>query len=299
MGSLCGFVGRHVGVLLAVLLSSTSVGLEPTRLARPRVVLPEHDAHIVAFSPDSRVILTDGASGGYIRDTATGRVLARLMRNGPDGPVPATDITEPRFTADGRHVIVQLGGPRFGGGPTLGSARPSRSPSSRWRRARAGRVRGGRLGDLARLGPAARRVRGLGRRLDARLLPRLQRRIRAEGDRHGLGHRRGEGRMRVPGCRPWRSRRTEPRSPTAITTTPALAPAFPTIRTVRPGRTAGRRVPGHATCAGLGAGPAAFSADGKLLAARVSGDARGVRHRSPRRDRRPGPRCSWDRTYHA
>src|SRR5262245_55754502 len=103
MSSLRGFVGRHAGILLAVLLSPAFVGLEPRRLARPRAVLPEHDAHIVAFSPDSRVILTDGASGGCIRDAATGRVLTRLMRNGPDGPVPATDITEPRFTADGRH----------------------------------------------------------------------------------------------------------------------------------------------------------------------------------------------------
>src|SRR5262249_56609376 len=50
-----------------------------------------------------------------------GRELAGLVRNAPAGPVLATDIPEPRFTADGRHVVVQLGGPRFGGGPTLGS----------------------------------------------------------------------------------------------------------------------------------------------------------------------------------
>ncbi len=109
-----GFVRRHVGVLLAVLLSPTFVELGPPKEVRPRVVLPEHEARIVEFSPDSRVMVTDGTSGGCVRDAATGRVLVRLMRAGPDGPSPATEITWPRFTADGRHLIVQLGGPRFG-----------------------------------------------------------------------------------------------------------------------------------------------------------------------------------------
>ena len=109
-----GFVRRHVGVLLAVLLSPTFVELGPPKEVRPRVVLPEHEARIVEFSPDSRVMVTDGDSGGCVRDAATGRVLVRLMKAGSNGPSPATEITWPRFTADGRHLIVQLGGPRFG-----------------------------------------------------------------------------------------------------------------------------------------------------------------------------------------
>ncbi len=113
MGSMRGFLRRHVGLLLAVLLSSTFVELGPPKAIRPRVVLPEHEARIVEFSPDSRVMVTDGTSGGCVRDAATGRVLVRLMRAGSDGPSPATEITWPRFTADGRHLIVQLGGPRF------------------------------------------------------------------------------------------------------------------------------------------------------------------------------------------
>lgn len=76
--------------------------------------IPEHEAHVVEFSPNSRVLVTDGASGGCIRDVATGRVLVPLMRAGADGPSRAVHITWPRFTADGQHVIVQLGGPRFG-----------------------------------------------------------------------------------------------------------------------------------------------------------------------------------------
>jgi WD40 repeat protein len=113
MGSTRGFVRRHVGVLLAVLISSPFVQLGPPKVTRPRVVLPEHEARIVEFSPDSRVMVTDGASGGCVRDAATGRVLVRLMRAGSNDPSPATEITWPRFTADGRHLIVQLGGPRF------------------------------------------------------------------------------------------------------------------------------------------------------------------------------------------
>jgi WD40 repeat protein len=114
MGSIRGLVGRHVWVLMAVLISAVLVGVPATNAPRLRVVLPEHEAHIVEFSPDSRLMLTDGASGGCVRDAVTGRVLVRLMRAGANGPIPATGITWPRFTADGRYLIVQLGGPRFG-----------------------------------------------------------------------------------------------------------------------------------------------------------------------------------------
>jgi WD40 repeat protein len=273
MGSLRGFAGRHAGVVFAVLLSPAFVGLEPRRLARPRVVLPEHEAHIVAFSPDSRVILTDGASGGCIRDAATGRVLARLMRNGPDGPVPATGMTEPRFTADGRHVIVQLGGPRFGGGPTFGSELTV---------------------TLAVFDVATGRDRGSFSGVGSGIwygsaLPPAEYALSADGSTLAFCRVTGFGSKRTGKVTVW-----DISGENVVTEFPGLPPlaltpdgnavahgdnddarsrsSFPAIRTVRPGRAAGRRMSGLATCAGLGAGPAAFSPDGKLLAARVSGE---------------------------
>ena len=272
MGSLRGFVGRHAGVLLAVLLSSTFIGLEPTRLARPRVALPEHDARIVAFSPDSRVILTDGASAGCIRDAATGRVLVRLMRDGPDGPAPATEITWPRFTADGRHVIVQLGGPRFG------------EPNS-----------GLELNvTLAVFDVATGRERvafaGVGSGIwHGSALAPAEYALSADGSTLAFCRVSGIGSQRKGTVTVWDIDAAKvvcefPGLPPLALTSDGTAIAhgdhadarsrasFPTIRTVRPGQTAGHRVPGLATCAGLGAGPAAFSPDGKLLAARVSGE---------------------------
>jgi WD40 repeat protein len=111
MTSLRGFLGRHVGVLLALLVVAPIALFAFGRPLRPKVVLPELDGKIVEFSPDGRTLLTDGASGGCLRDTATGRILARLLRK---DNTRATDITWPRFTPDGKRLIVQIGGERFG-----------------------------------------------------------------------------------------------------------------------------------------------------------------------------------------
>ena len=106
-----GLLGRHVGVLLALLVLSLIALFAFGQPLRPRVVLPELDGRIVEFSPDGRTLLTDGASGGCVRDAATGRILARLLRK---DNTPATDITWPRFTPDGKRLMVQIGGARFG-----------------------------------------------------------------------------------------------------------------------------------------------------------------------------------------
>jgi hypothetical protein len=111
MTSIRLLIGRHCCVLLTLTTIWLFSSLPSPRVPRPRVTLPEHEARIVEFSPDCRVMLTDGDSGGCIRDAATGRVLVKLLRSGDR---PATEITWPRFTADGKRVIVQLGGPRFG-----------------------------------------------------------------------------------------------------------------------------------------------------------------------------------------
>jgi hypothetical protein len=63
MGSLRRFVGRHAGVMLALLACSVLAGLLLERTPRLKMALPEHEAHVVEFSPDGRVLVTDGASG--------------------------------------------------------------------------------------------------------------------------------------------------------------------------------------------------------------------------------------------
>lgn len=119
MSTLRRFFGRHAGLLLALVLCSYLTRSQPTKQPQPRVVLPDHEARVVEFSPDSRVMVTDGDSGGCVRDVATGRVLVPLMRATSNGPSRATKITWPRFTPDGRSLIVQLGGPRFDQIPTV------------------------------------------------------------------------------------------------------------------------------------------------------------------------------------
>jgi len=111
MASLRGLLGRHVGVLLALLVLPLIALFAFGQPLRPRAVLPELDGRIVEFSPDGRTLLTDGASGGCVRDAATGRILARLLRT---DNTRATDLTWPRFTPDGKRLIVQIGGARFG-----------------------------------------------------------------------------------------------------------------------------------------------------------------------------------------
>jgi len=113
------FAGRLVGVVSASLVAAAFFGASMPKAARLRLTLPEHEARVVEFSPDGRLILTDGDSGGCVRDAVTGRVLVGLTRAGSGGASRATDITFPRFTPDGRHVVVQLGGPRFAADPTV------------------------------------------------------------------------------------------------------------------------------------------------------------------------------------
>jgi hypothetical protein len=93
MASTRGLLGRHVGVLMALLVLPLIALFASGQPLRPRVVLPELDGRIVEFSPDGRTVLTDGASGGCVRDAATGRILACLLRK---DNTRATDITWPR-----------------------------------------------------------------------------------------------------------------------------------------------------------------------------------------------------------
>ena len=111
MTSFRGFLGRHVGVVLASVVLALLALFVSGQPLRPRAILPELDGRIVEFSPDGRTLLTDGASGGCVRDAATGRILVRLLRK---DNTRATDITWPRFTPDGKRLIVQIGGTRFG-----------------------------------------------------------------------------------------------------------------------------------------------------------------------------------------
>jgi WD40 repeat protein len=200
-------------------------------------------------------------------------VQARLMRTGPDGPVPATDITEPRFTADGRHVIVQLGGPRFspwptGGGELSVTLAVFEVATGRERASFAG------VGSGVWYGSA---------------LPPAEYALSADGSMLAFCRVSGIGSQRRGTVTVW-----DIDAAKVVSEFPGLPPlaltpdgttiahgdnddarsrsSFPRIRTVRPGRAAGRRESGLATCADLGAGPAAFSPDGKLLAARVSGE---------------------------
>jgi hypothetical protein len=45
----------------------------------PRDTEPELDGRIVEFSADGRTLLTDGASGGCVRNAATGRILVWVL----------------------------------------------------------------------------------------------------------------------------------------------------------------------------------------------------------------------------
>lgn len=117
MTSIRLWVVRHCCLLLTLMTICLFSSLHSPKVQRPRVVLPEHEARIVEFSPDSRVMLTDGDTGGCVRDAATGRILVKLFRRSESRS--ATEITWPRITADGKRVIVQLGGPRFGQNHTV------------------------------------------------------------------------------------------------------------------------------------------------------------------------------------
>jgi WD40 repeat protein len=267
MGAVRKLVGRHAGVLLAIVGSSVVVGLSIVgpnggEAARPRVVLPEHESRVAEFSPDGRVMVTDGDSGGCVRDAATGRVLARLMRPGPGGPTPATDITWPRFTADGRLLVVQLGGPRFG---------PKQTVTLAVFEAATGRE----CASFTDVGS------GLWR---GSLLPPAEYALSADGSRLAFSRTpdRGERRVIVWDVATERVADEFTGSPplalapdggTLAHGGPAVSHGYlPTIRTLKPRRPAAARPAGPAAPAGQDAGPIAFSADGRLLVAEVGGE---------------------------
>ena len=118
MGSIPGFVGRRAGVLIALVIAPVFFGLPAPEAPRLRLtrVLSDQDARVLEFSPDSRVILTEGDLDSHLRDAATGRVRVTLRHAGPEGPSSVTNITWPRFTPDGRYLIVQITQPE-GDGP--------------------------------------------------------------------------------------------------------------------------------------------------------------------------------------
>jgi len=207
-------------------------------------------------------MVTDGASGGCVRDAVTGRVRVGLMRAGANGPIRATDITWPRFTADGRHVIVQLGGPRFG---------PERTVTLAVFAVATGRE----CASFARVGSGI---------WWGSALASAEYALSADGSTlafsRATGHRTGQVTVwdiaaekvvaEFPGLPP-------------LALTPdgtALAYAdtrsevsFPVIRSLKSERPATTRVRGFGGFTSQGAGPVAFSPDGKLLAAKVSGQS--------------------------
>ena len=261
MVSIRGFVDRGVGVLLALLVVRVFFGPEAPKPPRPRVSLPEHEARVVEFSPDSRVIVTDGASGGCVRDAASGRVLARLMRAGTGGPSRATDITFPRFTEDGRHVVVQLGGPRFGPEQTVTLA--------------VFEVATGReCASFERVGSGIWR---------GSALPLAEYALSADGATLAFARSSGHKSGKVTVCDVATGKITAEfpgLPPLALTSDggvlahadPGSPKSSPAIRTLRPGRPVANRVGVPFPSTGRDAGPIAFSPDGKLLAAQVPGD---------------------------
>ena len=104
--------GVHRGVLLALLTGAVALGVgwvaTPPRL---RFSWTDRGATLLAFSPDSRLILTDGDSGGTLRETRTGRVRAKLSPGTREVREPTTTgLHHPSFSADGRLMVVEVGG---------------------------------------------------------------------------------------------------------------------------------------------------------------------------------------------
>ena len=144
-------VGRHVAALGAMAIALGFIGLSgPGRRvekpARPRVVLPEHEVRVVEFSPDSRLMVTDGDSGGVHEGRRHGSRTGRADEGGA-GHAGA---------GEGHHLA-----PIHRRRPASG--RPARGAEVRRRADRQPRglrggdgsgmrlVRGGRLGDLVGL----------------------------------------------------------------------------------------------------------------------------------------------------
>ena len=87
MHSMGEFRRRHFSLLLVSLLAPPF----PAQLTRPGCALSGAEARVSASSC-VHLVLANGASGSYVRDAMTGRVLARLMRAGSDGPVLAKHL---------------------------------------------------------------------------------------------------------------------------------------------------------------------------------------------------------------
>jgi hypothetical protein len=232
---------------------------------RSGFALPAREGHIVEFSPDGRVLVTDGASGGCIRDAATGRVLVRLMRAGADGPAPAAGITWTRFTPDGRRLVAQLGGPGFGPEPRVTLA-----------------VFDGATGrELASFAGVGSEI-GYGWALSP-----AEYALSADGSTLAFCRVTGFGSDRKGQVTVW-----DVDAGRVVAEFPGLPPlalapdggvvahgenddarsrtAFPAIRVLESERPARARAQGPGMSTQVSSGPVAFSPDGKLLAARIS-----------------------------
>jgi WD40 repeat protein len=263
MGSLRRFAERHAGVALALLMGSLLAGLLAWGERRSGVTLPVHEGHVVEFSPDGRLVLTDGASGGCLRDRASGRVRTRLMRAGAGGSKPATDITWPRFTPDGRHLVAQLGRPGFGAERVVTLA----------------------IFDVA-TGREVAAFEGVGSEGHGWYLCPAEYALSADGSTLAFCRFTGVGSERTGTVTVWDVEAGKVVAEFLGLPPLALAPdggavahgenddarsrtAFPAVRVLKSERQARTRPPGPGASVGQNSGPVAFSADGGLLAART------------------------------
>ena len=93
------FLREHFStcVLVASLCGATQSGITP----RLKSAWKEKDARVEVFSPDGRTVVTSGAGGHRLRDSATGKVLAVLSM----GP---SQVWGGVFSPDGRFLYVEV-----------------------------------------------------------------------------------------------------------------------------------------------------------------------------------------------
>jgi len=102
----------HRGVVAAVLAAPIALGIGWVATPpRPNWSLVDLGAVSLKFSPDGRLLVTDGASGGALRETSTGRVRAKLSPGAREVTSPtSTGLHHPSFSADSRKFAVEIGG---------------------------------------------------------------------------------------------------------------------------------------------------------------------------------------------